>query len=189
MNKVKTWGEVKAGDVLYCVDYRDYSVVEIHAAEVTKFGNDDKFVCITVTDEVPNTTEKPYKIEALSYKSGNYGVFTTRREAAEYVISEAEKRIKVAEHEIADKLLKDIADSRKVIDDNKPFLLDDMEEKTGTQRDVSYGELADLYKEFNEKVEEQGIEFPDDEIRQQCELDFIHQYMDGENCPVINTNW
>lgn len=59
----------------------------------------------------------------------------------------------------------------------------------GIQRDVSYGELAALEDLFYQQVEEQGIEFPDEEIENECLMDFQQQYIDGEDEPQIYVNW
>ena len=57
------------------------------------------------------------------------------------------------------------------------------------QRDVSYGELVALQELFYRQVEEQGIQFPDEEIEQECLFDFQQQYIDGNDDPIININF
>lgn len=57
------------------------------------------------------------------------------------------------------------------------------------QRDVSYGELIALDEEFERQVKERYIEFPDSEIEEQCHLDFVQQYIDGDDDPQINICW
>ena len=57
------------------------------------------------------------------------------------------------------------------------------------QRDVSYGELVALQELFYQQVEERGIQFPDEEIEQECLFDFQQQYIDGNDDPVINVLW
>ena len=57
------------------------------------------------------------------------------------------------------------------------------------QRDVSYGELVALQELFYQQVEEQAIQFPAEEIEQECLFDFQQQYIDGNDDPVINVLW
>lgn len=51
------------------------------------------------------------------------------------------------------------------------------------KRDVSYGELAVLAEMFDEQTA--GHVFECDEQRQECEFDFIQQYIDGNDEPVV----
>ena len=57
------------------------------------------------------------------------------------------------------------------------------------QRDVSYGELVALDEEFERQVKEKHIAFPDWEIEEECHIDFVQQYIDGDDDPQINIFW
>ena len=57
------------------------------------------------------------------------------------------------------------------------------------QRDVSYGELAELENMFYERVNTIGIVFPDDEIEQECLMDYQQQYIEGNDEPIIRMLW
>ena len=59
-----------------------------------------------------------------------------------------------------------------------------MEEKI-EQRDVSYGELAVLDEMFEDQLAESGYVFSDEETKEECRFDFVQQYIDGNNNPVI----
>ena len=53
------------------------------------------------------------------------------------------------------------------------------------QRDVSYGELSMLEELFDEQVKEKEIAFTDDEQRDEARYDFIQQYIDGDDNPIV----
>ena len=55
----------------------------------------------------------------------------------------------------------------------------------GEQRDVSYGELAELSNMFNEQIKEFNIGFECEEERQEALFDFIQQYINGNDDPKI----
>lgn len=52
-------------------------------------------------------------------------------------------------------------------------------------REISYEELVVLDQLFNGEVATRGVTFPSDETREQCLLDFIQQYKDGNDDPHI----
>lgn len=54
-----------------------------------------------------------------------------------------------------------------------------------TQRSVSYGELAELQKMFDEQAAARGITFDCDELREEALLVFQQQYIDGSDKPEI----
>lgn len=54
-----------------------------------------------------------------------------------------------------------------------------------SQRDVSYGELSMLEELFNEQVKKTGVEFTDDEQRDEARFDFVQQYIEGNDNPTI----
>ena len=56
----------------------------------------------------------------------------------------------------------------------------------GEQRDVSYGELAELNNKFNEQIKEFNIGFDCDEEREEALFDFIQQYINGNDDPQIH---
>ena len=55
----------------------------------------------------------------------------------------------------------------------------------GLQRDVSYGELVELENLFNEQVKKFNIGFECEEERDEALIDFIQQYIDGNDNPQI----
>lgn len=55
----------------------------------------------------------------------------------------------------------------------------------GEQRNVSYGELAELNNKFNEQIKEFNIGFECEEERQEALFDFIQQYINGNDDPKI----
>jgi len=55
-----------------------------------------------------------------------------------------------------------------------------------SQRNVSYGELAELENLFEEQIKERGIEFTNDEQMEEARFDFIQQFIDGNDNPVIH---
>lgn len=57
------------------------------------------------------------------------------------------------------------------------------------QRDVSYGELAELEKMFYERIEAIGAVFPDEDVESECLFDYQQQYIDGSDSPVIRFLW
>ena len=54
------------------------------------------------------------------------------------------------------------------------------------QRDISYGELVALQQEFEAQLDENGVIFDDDESYEQALGDFIQQYIDGDDNPMID---
>lgn len=54
------------------------------------------------------------------------------------------------------------------------------------QRSVSYGELADLNAMFDEQVLAMGIQFEDSDMESQCRIDFVDQYINGDDEPKVN---
>ena len=54
------------------------------------------------------------------------------------------------------------------------------------QRDISYGELVALQQEFEVQLDENGVIFDDDESYEQALGDFIQQYIDGDDNPMID---
>ncbi len=56
----------------------------------------------------------------------------------------------------------------------------------GEQRNVSYGELAELEKMFKEQVKTLRICFESKEERDEALFDFIQQYIDGNDDPQVN---
>lgn len=56
----------------------------------------------------------------------------------------------------------------------------------GEQRDVSYGELAELNNKFNEQIKEFNIGFECKEERQEALFDFTQQYINGNDDPQIH---
>lgn len=54
------------------------------------------------------------------------------------------------------------------------------------QRNISYGEIAELQNMFEEEEARLGIVFTDEEVREESMLDFIGQYIDGIDCPEIH---
>lgn len=57
------------------------------------------------------------------------------------------------------------------------------------QRDISYGELAELGDLFEKQLLEKGITLCDDEYRQEALLDFIDQYQNGNDKPEVNLHY
>lgn len=55
----------------------------------------------------------------------------------------------------------------------------------GEQRDVSYGELAELENIFNEQVKKFRINFDSKEERDEALFDFTQQYINGNDDPRI----
>lgn len=53
------------------------------------------------------------------------------------------------------------------------------------QRDISYGELAELGNLFEKQLLEKGITLCDDEYRQEALFDFIDQYQNGNDNPEL----
>lgn len=53
------------------------------------------------------------------------------------------------------------------------------------QRDVSYGELAELENMFNEQVKKFRINFDSKEERDEALFDFTQQYINGNDDPKI----
>lgn len=53
------------------------------------------------------------------------------------------------------------------------------------ERSVSWGELAVLCSMFEEAKDAEGIVFDDEELEAQAVNDFILQYIEGNDCPVI----
>lgn len=58
-----------------------------------------------------------------------------------------------------------------------------------TQRDVSYGKLAELGDLFEKQLLEKGITLCDDEYRQEALLDFIDQCQNGNDKPEVNLHY
>jgi len=58
-------------------------------------------------------------------------------------------------------------------------------EGNGEQRNISYGELAELENMFNEQIKEFNIGFECEEERQEALFDFIQQYINGNDDPKI----
>lgn len=54
------------------------------------------------------------------------------------------------------------------------------------QRDISYGELVALQQEFETQLDENGVIFDDDESYEEALGDFIQQYMEGDDNPMID---
>lgn len=54
------------------------------------------------------------------------------------------------------------------------------------ERDISYGEVSVLCDMFNDEIKKREIVFPCEEIQEQACLDFIQQYIDGDDEPHIN---
>ena len=51
--------------------------------------------------------------------------------------------------------------------------------------DISYGEIAVLGHEFDKQCEELGIEWIDEDVKEECFNDFISQYEDGNDEPEV----
>lgn len=54
------------------------------------------------------------------------------------------------------------------------------------KRQVSYGELAWLGYEFEQKLKAEGITLCDDDYRTEALMDFVSQYEDGNDEPELN---
>lgn len=54
------------------------------------------------------------------------------------------------------------------------------------KRQVSYGELAWLGYEFEQKLKAKGITLCDDDYRTEALMDFVSQYEDGNDEPELN---
>ena len=53
------------------------------------------------------------------------------------------------------------------------------------QRNISYGELAELERMFNEQVAARGVVFEDENDRNEALFDFYQQYIDGDDKPQL----
>lgn len=53
------------------------------------------------------------------------------------------------------------------------------------ERDLSYGELCALDCEFEKQCEYAGIEWFDDDVKNECFRDFCLQYQEGNDNPQI----
>lgn len=56
------------------------------------------------------------------------------------------------------------------------------------QRDVSYGELHELEKEFKKQCDDLGVVWIDTDVREETFMDFVSQYQDGDDDPQILLN-
>lgn len=54
------------------------------------------------------------------------------------------------------------------------------------QRDISYGELVALQQEFEAQLDENGVIFDDEDSYEEALSDFIQQYIDGNDNPMID---
>ena len=54
------------------------------------------------------------------------------------------------------------------------------------QRDISYGELVALQQEFETQLDENGVIFDDEDSYEGALSDFIQQYIDGNDNPMID---
>lgn len=53
------------------------------------------------------------------------------------------------------------------------------------QRNVSYGELIALQQMFEEQIKILGVTFLEEEYRDECEFDFVDQYINGCDEPEV----
>ena len=108
MEKRKTFGEVKTGDILYVIEYADIpSIVEVHAGKIE--NPFEEAVTITIVEKVPNTPEPAgeFKVNYVGVNETKtfYDVFTTIEQAKERLSDFIAKKIKDAKMEMADSLL------------------------------------------------------------------------------------
>lgn len=53
------------------------------------------------------------------------------------------------------------------------------------ERQPSYGELVWLSEQFDKQCEELGVEWTDEEVKEQAYLDFCGQWISGEDNPEV----
>lgn len=122
--KIKTFGEVKTGDILYVIEYGDIpSIVEVHAGKIIDVCENAVTICIN--EKVPNDTAEAgdFKVDYVDKNDTStfYDVFTTLEQAKEKVHDLIVDKINETTYEIGEAVLK-IESSKQLINTLKQEL-------------------------------------------------------------------
>lgn len=109
---IKKLNEVKEGDTLYCIDYKNDCIVNVTVAEYVTNGPDVvrkiySKEAIRIKEKVPCSPEGEGEFVIDQFYRGDecatsaYGIFTTYDEAKKELISLIESHIKYTDKEIA----------------------------------------------------------------------------------------